>query len=424
MMKDKFEDDISYISCKKSESNNNRVCRETTMENKEATSEIINQLFSHDLDEILQKIFLQLPPLDLKICRSVCRQWSVFIKTRLWESKPARQQLRSRLVRQWRDEEPLTHQYDYGIRRVTFAVCDEEIIVCGYMSGQARVYDISTGCLKYELECNDPTEQTFRLQLDLGRTIIGAVTDTGTVSLWNKNDGTKLYMDKHHREGDQVLRLKVTDDYAVTGGGDGSVIVLKNRDNRWSVENKLYDNKEGIEHIDADGKWMVTGSKKDIRLWDMEHCKLLDNTRPVNSNVWMLSFQYPHVYVVGGEDWTGVQVWDMVNCVLIRHFMMDEYSFHKIAAHDNFITLSELNDFKEECSVVLVDTTELLDKKMESEKLWRRNFSYRVELLMSKHYLMSNTTCLIVCQKGKISILNFWKDRINKSQTFHSNDED
>ena len=163
---------------------------------------------------------------------------------------------------------------------------------------------------------------------------------------------------------------------------------------------------------------MVTGSKKDIRLWDMENCKLLDNTNPISVNVWMLSFQYPHVYVVGGEDWTGVQVWDMVNCVLIRHFMMDEYSFHNIAAHDNIITLSELNDNNEECSVIVYDAIELLDKKVDSAELWKRNFSFPHGSYFEQINAVSNTTNLIVCHKGKISILNFWKDRINMSQTF------
>ena len=165
----------------------------------------------------------------------------------------------------------------------------------------------------------------------------------------------------------------------------------------------------------------------------MENCKLLDNTNPISVNVWMLSFQYPHVYVVGGEDWTGVQVWDMVNCVLIRHFMMDEYSFHNIAAHDNIITLSELNDNNEECSVIVYDAIELLDKKVDSAELWKRNFSFPHGSYFEQINAVSNTTNLIVCHKGKISILNFWKDRISKSQTFdppegiiqfNSNDED
>jgi len=326
-------------------------------------------------------------------------------------------------MRQWRDEEPVTHQYDHGMRKVNYAVCDEEIIVCGYMRGEARVYDISTGCLKYQLECRDPADRIFQydsVQLDLGRTIIGAVTESQTVSLWNKSDGTQLYMDKHHRpQTNFVMCLKVTDDYVVTGGGDGSVIVLKNRDDRWSVVNKLEYNKECIEHIDADGKWMVTGSRQGVRLWDMEHCKLLENTRPVRVWVWMLSFQHPHVYVVGGEDSSGVQVWDMVNCVMIRHFMKDEFCFHKIAAHDNIITLSELNDGYEYCSVVVVDTRELLDKELESEKLWRRNFrSFPPGAGYDQISAVSNTTCLIVGHKSEISILNFWKDRISKSQTF------
>ena len=399
----------------------------TRMEDKEIKCEIINQLFSYDLDEILQMIFLHLSPPDLKVCRSVCWQWSVFIKTRLWESKPARLQLRARLEKQWREEEPVTHYYDHGMRGVNYAVCDEEIIVCGYLRGQARVYDISTGCLKYQLECNDPTESTISMydsvQLSLGRTMIGAVTDTGTVSLWNKSDGTKLYMDKHHRIGDQVMGLKVTDDYAVTGGGDGSVMVLRNLDDRWAVVNKLYDNNEGITHIEADAKWMVTGSKQDIRLWDMEHCKLLENANPVNVKVWMLSFQYPHAYVVGGEDWAGVQVWDMVNCVLIRHFMKDGFSFHNIAAHENIITLSQLNEQNEHCSVDVINATELLNKKLEAAKLWKRSLTFTPGSYFEQINAVSNTTSLIVCHRGKISIHNFWKDRISNSHTFHPPDD-
>ena len=400
------------------------------MENKETTCEIFNQLFSHDLDEILQRIFLFLSPSDLKVCRSVCWQWSVFIKTRLWESKPARQQLRARLVRQWREEEPITQLYEYDMWGVNYLVCDEEIIVCGYRRPEASVYDISTGCLKYQLECNDPTKSTNSrqydgVQLSLGRTIIGAMTNTGTVSLWNKSDGSQLYKDKHHRIGEQGLGLTVTDDYIVTGGEDGSVIVLRKREDRWAVVNKLDDNKEEITHMEADGKWMVTGSKKGIRMWDMDQCKLLENTKPVSVKVWMLSFQYPHAYVVSGQDdWDGVQVWDMVNCGLIRHFMEDEYSFHNIDAHHNIITLTELNEHNNVCSVVVVDAVELIDKKLETAKLWRRNFSFPLGSSYEQIIAVSNTSSLIVCNDGNVSILNFWKDRVNNSQTSQPPDGD
>ena len=127
----------------------------------------------------------------------------------------------------------------------------------------------------------------------------------------------------------------------------------------------------------------------------------------------MLSFQYPHAYVVGGQDdWDGVQVWDMVNCVLIRHFMEDEYSFHNIDTHHNIITLTQLNEQNNVCSVVVVDAIELIDKKLETDKLWRRTFPFYPGASYNQIIAVSNTSNLIICYKENISILNFWKDRI------------
>ena len=63
---------------------------------------------------------------------------------------------------------------------------------------------------------------------------------------------------------------------------------------------------------------MGVGTKQGIRMWDVVHCKLLENTNPVSAKVWMLTFKYTHAYVVGRqEDWDGVKVCDMANCVLI-----------------------------------------------------------------------------------------------------------
>ena len=314
------------------------------MEDNAMECEIINQLFEFDLDELLQKIFLHLAPLDLKNCRCVCTQWSTFIKKRLWSSKPAERQLRKRLINQWKYGDPFLNEYDHGLRGVNFVVCDDEMIVCGYTRGQARAFDISTGELKFQLECNDQDVRIYDgVQLDLGQTVIGAITDTGTVSLWSKTDGTLLYQDKHHGAQELVLGIKVTNDYVLTGGADGSVFILKHSEGNWKIAEKMSDNKEGITHIDADGQWAVTGTRKGIKLWNIEECKLVENVKPVGIKAWMLSFTYPHAFVVGGEDWGGVQVWDMVRCVKLRHFMKDEKPFHNIHANSIFLTISEFN---------------------------------------------------------------------------------
>ena len=61
---------------------------------------------------------------------------------------------------------------------------------------------------------------------------------------------------------------------------------------------------------------------------------------------------------------------------LITHFIRDKYSFHNIDAHDNTITLTQLNGQNDVCSDVVVDAIELIDKKLKTAKLWRRNFAF------------------------------------------------
>ena len=162
--------------------------------------DIMNRLFELDLDEIIQKIFLNLDPLNLKNCKCVSSEWFNYIKNRLWNSKPARKQLHRRLINQWKFSEPFVTEYSQGMMGVNFLVCDEDIIVCGYTRGQARVYGVHNGELRYQLQCNNQSLRVHHdgVQLDLGRTVIGSVTDSGFVSIWDKACGSLLYQAKHH----------------------------------------------------------------------------------------------------------------------------------------------------------------------------------------------------------------------------------
>ena len=91
----------------------------------------------------------------------------------------------------------------------------------------------------------------------------------------------------------------------------------------------MFENREGITNIEADGKWVVTGTRQSIKLFDLKEHKLVENVKPVKVKVWMLLF----TFVVGGEDWNGVQNWDMVKCVQIRHILQNEKPYHNI--HSN-----------------------------------------------------------------------------------------
>ena len=113
----------------------------------------------------------------------------------------------------------------------------------------------------------------------------------------------------------------------------------------------------------------------------------------------------------------------MVRCVKIRHVMEDEKPFHNIHASSRFITISELNntwagEYNELCSVVVCDILELIDTKVEDKKLWKRSFDYSPGASFEQINSVSNTTNLIVCHSSKVSLLNFWKDRLITSKEF------
>ena len=76
-----------------------------------------------------------------------------------------------------------------------------------------------------------------------------------------------FYQDKHHGDIESVFGIKVTDYNVLTGGGDGSLLILKSVQGVWKITRKMYENREGITHIDTDGKWAVTGTRKSIKLW-------------------------------------------------------------------------------------------------------------------------------------------------------------
>jgi WD40 repeat protein len=253
--------------------------------------------------------------------------------------------------------------------------------------------------------------------------VIGSVTDSGFVSIWDKACGSLLYQAKHHGKHQSVLGIKVSDEFVLTGGGDGSLIMLERVEGVWKITHEMFENKEGISHIVADGKWAVTGSRQSIKLWDLDEHKLVESVRPVEVKVCMLSFTYPHVFVVGGENWNGIQIWDLSKCELLRHVADDGKPFYNVHYNDHFLTVSEANiPWRGEndgmMSVAVYDALELADTKIETKNLWKKTFEFSPGADYEQINAVSNKTSLIVTHASTISILNFWKDRIIPSREF------
>ena len=63
----------------------------------------------------------------------------------------------------------------------------------------------------------------------------------------------------------------------------------------------------------------MIGSRNGIFLWDIEERKVVPSEKPVEIKAWMLTFHFPIVCVVGGSDWDGFKVFNIVTGKLIRH---------------------------------------------------------------------------------------------------------
>ena len=62
----------------------------------------------------------------------------------------------------------------------------------------------------------------------------------------------------------------------------------------------------------------MIGSRNGIFLWNIEEKKLVPSEKSVDLKVWMFSFHFPHVFIVGGSDWDGFKVFNIVTGGLIR----------------------------------------------------------------------------------------------------------
>ena len=312
---------------------------------------------------------------------------------------------------------------------MNYLVADDEIIVCGYSRrGVARVFDIHTGDLKYELQCNESlqcNELFDGVQLDLGTNLIASVTDSGVVSIWNKVDGKKLYQAKHHGEHIPVFGLKVCSNTTcvISGGGDGSLVIVEPILGVWRISCEIFDNRDAITHIDADGKWAVAGSRRSIKLWDLEKRSQVDSVKPLPVKVWMLAFKYPNVYVVGGEDWNGIQIWNITNGSLLRHITETDKGYHSVHIKNRFLTTCENNEtWRQPLSVMLFDVNQLTDSSYKLTSLWRRNWKYYYDdqFYLGQVNAVTNSTSLIVAHDSVVTLHDFWKDSVTESKSFVS----
>jgi len=323
----------------------------------------------------------------------------------------------------WKFEEPLTFE-DEKKRGVISLACDDELIVCGIAGwgGDAKVYDIATQKIKFELKCNKLKDmpEPFswdNVQVALGKYVIATLSSNDhTVSIYGRRNGALLYQEKHHGKMVDVCGIEVTDDYVLTGASDGSMFFMENVHGEWMITHKAEENKDAIFHISADGNHAATGHRRGIKLWDLENRALIKSV--TMGGAAMLTFNYPCAFAIGAHLWNGVQVWDMEKGCLIRHVLKDEKGYRAIHSNGRLLTFCENvnswvsgTDDDRKLKLQVYDVRQLGDPKVSTEDLWKNPFEYPGDYLSKHVTAASNSSSLIVDNRSeKFDIIKFEKE--------------
>ena len=139
------------------------------------------------------------------------------------------------LARQWREARAPVRSIFRSEREVYSMTCDQDRVYCGSVDGHLQVFCRLSGTLLYERYCHTEdslvpgVEGRGGVQVDVGDTVVACISDRaaqGVVSVWEREEGAPLYLGKAHGE-TRVFGVRVVGEgRVVSGGSDGSLVVL------------------------------------------------------------------------------------------------------------------------------------------------------------------------------------------------------
>ena len=187
----------------------------------------------------------------------------------------------------------------------------------------------------------------------------------------------------------------------------------KKRDEEWVIKSKVYTNKEEITHIDIDQGWLVTGTRAFIKLWNLKDLEQGPRPDPIEVHPWMLILHFPFMFVVGGELWGGLQVWNVETRRRMRNIEIDNKQFHTLSSNGDLLVISEIvelwpGDDPQEVSILVFDKKELCDDGIADDKLWRRERICEQTFAGGEVNAAINKTILVVAHGDLVDIQHFW----------------
>ena len=227
--------------------------------NNENNVNVVPELFSKELEEILQKIFLFLDPKSLKNSKLTCSRWREFIDTRIWRSPSARNVLHGRLSANWKNGD----QVKVSKVRLDFypsiAVCDDAVMVFGDEdTGRCRVLNSSIHELLYDTTLH-PLHPLVD-DISIGQDFICFFSHNLFVTIVDKFTGNTEFKEVMD---DQNYSVKMIGNIIFAGKLNGDLLILSTKNPKtfeWTKEKQ----KTGIHNDDEYSYFCISGGKNYI----------------------------------------------------------------------------------------------------------------------------------------------------------------
>ena len=272
-------------------------------------------------------IFSRLDYKSLHTSRQVCKEWNQLILEEFWFSRTRRPMMKRRLLTEWKTAEPVKRTYNFPSTKGFYLACDNQTVCMGtrdnttLLLGQSMAQVASLDCDQVSggPEAVVQDEESQDVQLDMTDSHLVTVTGSGVVTVWRREDLSKIYQDRHHGEV-SILGVSLVRDLLVTGGSHGSLAALTVSGHSVRLDWRLPStDRRGISHINSDGVNVVVGTNVGMSVWDFTERTSPALVREVRcGQVCCCVIARPLVACTGLFVNCGVQIWDFLTGQKLR----------------------------------------------------------------------------------------------------------
>ena len=313
-----------------------------------------------------------------------------------------------RLDRQFVEENPCEEEFQVSRggeeAQAFYCAANDSVLVCGLLNGTANVYQMKTNKLLAVLDCQ--SSGAF-VQLSVGKKFIVAVSSYGIVSVWESGKFSLIYRENIH-ENTTIQGIKAVDNIFITGDVEGSINVFRVCENNVELLLNMEDEKNPINHLDFDGKWILTGSQNTLKIWNIFNDK--DWSKTVKSGyICCCCLSFPFAASAGVRLSKGVKIWDLKKGILLMT-ILEQCFFWALDLRGDYIAAAMSSNNQKNPQVHLID----LSKVSRGEEGLVRSFPCEDRATILNPHICMNTSKIIEAHGNIVRTREFWSYQVSE----------